>query len=105
VGSGTEGKKRGPQVVNIAEYHDKEHDERKEFLLERIADLRKLVEDGRLTSILLEYEAEAEEEGADYLEGGIVFWDRTESIDVAISKCARLQQRLCLMADGFIGHE
>lgn len=95
---------KGPELVQLSDFLNKEEDERKEFLLQRIKELKKAIKEDRVTNFILEWEGVPEEpETEDALEGHMVFWNREESLDVAISKIARLQNRMILIAEGFIG--
>ena len=90
-------------ILSLADYKDKDAKERKEFFLEQIEKLKKSIEDDDLTSFLVEYEREIEHDGETATEGTMIFWNDQNSIDLAISKCERIKNRLILLVEGIIG--
>ena len=92
-----------PTVINIAQYQDKEQEERKKFFLEQLEELKQVIEDDRMTNFILEWECKPlDTDDQDLEEGHMVFWNVEENIDVTIGKCARLQNRLILLAEGIL---
>lgn len=83
-----------------------EHEEWKKEMLSLIDDLKKAIEKGSLTQIVMQWEEEVDEdEREEYGKHRTMLshWNRGEDMDQTLGYATRLSSRLFLIAEGLVG--
>jgi hypothetical protein len=88
------------RLVNLSDYREKDTEERKKLLLDFIEEIKKKVEEDKIEYITMDVEYQSNIE--DETETEICFWNKEESMDVAIGKIERLKMRLLLVSEGLV---
>ncbi len=99
------------KVVDLKTRRDAKEDEDqikwKEEIFGMLDDLKKAVEEGDLTQIILQYETKLSEEelkeepGPDH-HTVLIHWNKNQNMDEMVGSASRLNLRLLLMAEGLI---